>query len=52
LNAGELINKEVSLLEDSLMPRTSALDWSVYIPSWLEGDLLPSGIDPVDLTEA
>jgi hypothetical protein len=26
LNAGELINKEVSLLEDSLMPRTSALD--------------------------
>lgn len=42
------INQEVSVLEGGLMPGTSALDWSVFTPSWLEGDPLPSGITSLD----
>lgn len=41
LEARDAINSEVRLLEDGLMPGTSALDWSAFSPSWLEGDPLP-----------
>lgn len=52
LNEGESINHEVALLEGGLMPGTVALDWSTFTPSWLEGDPLPSGVDPSDFVEA
>jgi hypothetical protein len=38
LEAVEDINREVNLLEGSLMPRTSALDWGAFMPSCLEGN--------------
>jgi hypothetical protein len=38
LEAVDGINQEVSLLEDGLMPGTSSLDWSAFMPSFLEGD--------------
>jgi hypothetical protein len=38
LEAIEDINRKVSLLEDSLMPGTSALDWGAFILSCLEGN--------------
>jgi hypothetical protein len=38
LEAVEDINREVNLLEGSLMPRTSALDWGAFMLSYLEGD--------------
>jgi hypothetical protein len=34
----DAINREVGLLEDGLMPGTSALDWSAFMPSVLDGD--------------
>lgn len=41
LEARDALNSEVRLLEEGLMPGTSALDWSAFPPSWLDGDLLP-----------
>ena len=38
LEAVEGINCEVAQLEGGLMPGSSALDWSVFMPSCLEGD--------------
>lgn len=38
LEAMEWANKEVATLEGGLMPGTPALDWSVFMPSFLEGD--------------
>jgi hypothetical protein len=38
LEAAENINREVGILEEGLMPGTSALDWSAFSPSYLEGD--------------
>lgn len=38
LEAMEWANQEVSTLEGGLMPGTSALDWSVFMPTFLEGD--------------
>lgn len=43
LEAVDAINQEVLLLEDGLMPGTSALDWSTFMPSVLEGD--PGSLD-------
>jgi hypothetical protein len=51
LDEGESINREVSVLESGLMPGTPALDWAMFTPSWLEGDPLPTGVDPLDLVE-
>ncbi len=38
LEAVEGINRDVSQLEDGLMPGSLALDWSAFMPSVLEGD--------------
>jgi hypothetical protein len=38
LEAVDGINQEVSLLKDGLMPGTSSLDWSAFMPSFLKGD--------------
>lgn len=38
LEAMEWANKEVATLEGGLMPGTPALDWSVFMPTFLEGD--------------
>jgi hypothetical protein len=38
LEAVEDINREVNLLEGSLIPGTSALDWGAFMLSCLEGD--------------
>jgi hypothetical protein len=44
LEAVDSINREVANLEGGLMPGTSALDWSAFSPSWLEGDPMPSDL--------
>lgn len=38
LEAVEGINRDVMQLENGLMPGSSALDWSAFMPSVLEGD--------------
>jgi hypothetical protein len=38
LEAVEDINREVNLLEGSLIPGTSALDWGAFMPSCLESN--------------
>ena len=38
LEAVDDINREVRLLEDGMMPGTSALDWSTFTPTFLDGD--------------
>jgi hypothetical protein len=42
LEAVDEINRDMSSLEEGLMPGTLALDWSAFMPSILEGD---SGFD-------
>jgi hypothetical protein len=38
LKAVNKINRDMSSLEEGLMPSTLALDWSAFIPSILEGN--------------
>ena len=38
LEAMEWANREVSVLEGGLMPGTPALDWSVFTPTFVEGE--------------
>lgn len=38
LEAGESLNAEMRNLEEGMMPGTLALDWSAYMPTYLEGD--------------
>jgi hypothetical protein len=38
LEAAEAINREVSMLDEGLMPGSLALDWSAFMPSYLDGD--------------
>lgn len=45
LEGRESVNSEVQLLENGLMPGTLSLDWSAFMPSWLEGDPLPDGLE-------
>jgi hypothetical protein len=47
LEAVDEINREVAILEDGLMPGTLALDWSAFMPSFLEGDPGFDGTVPI-----
>lgn len=38
LESLEAVNRDVGFLEEGLMPGTLALDWSAFMPSFLDGD--------------